>query len=401
MTAKQRGGLRILFVGPLPPMTSGSSHVCAQLLCGLVRLGHRVRGLAAVTPEAVCAAEAFASAHPELHLAWYQMPYFERFPNPAPKTYREHEGRQIRARLHALIDGERPDVVVIGREILAWHVPNVALAHGIPSVMLVHGGPSTQIIYGVYPKDLVRPLLDQFRKVNIIVAVAKHWARSLQTLGLNNVRSVSNPVDLERFCPQPKENSLRHSLDIDDDQEIVLHASNLQPEKRVIELIRSAERVLCRNPSLMYLVLGDGAGRAALESECRKSGVANRFRFLGWIDHDCMPQYLNLADVVVMPSESETQSLVYLETQACARPLLASDIPAAHEVVTNGETGLLFRSGSVDDLAAKTIVTVRDPQLRARIGRAARAYVEKNHRLEDIVATYEALLLELTERRRR
>lgn len=397
--AEQTSGLRILFVGPLPPMTGGSSHMCAQLLCGLVRLGHQVRGLAAVTTESCCAAEAFARAHPELHLAWYQMPYFERFPNPAPKSYREHEGRQIKARLRALIDSEWPDVVIIGREILAWHVPEVALAYGIPSIMLVHGGPSTQIVRGFYPKTLIKPMLDQFRKVNIIVAVAKHWARSLQTLGLDNVRCVPNPVDLEHFHPQLKDNTLLYALDIDGNREIVLHASNLQPQKRVIELIHSAERVLSQNGNLMYLVVGDGAGRVDLESEAWKSGVANRFRFVGWVDHERMPQYLNLADIVVMPSETETQSLVYLETQACARPLLASDIPAAREVVTDGETGMLFRSGSVDDLATKTIEAIRDRELRARIGRAARAYVEKSHRLEDMVARYEALLLELTMRR--
>jgi glycosyltransferase involved in cell wall biosynthesis len=56
-----------------------------------------------------------------------------------------------------------------------------------------------------------------------------------------------------------------------------------------------------------------------------------------------MPDYINLADIVVMPSAAETQALVYLETQACARLLLASDIPGAREVIVDGETGLLFR----------------------------------------------------------
>jgi glycosyltransferase involved in cell wall biosynthesis len=58
-----------------------------------------------------------------------------------------------------------------------------------------------------------------------------------------------------------------------------------------------------------------------------------------------VPDYINLADVVVMPSEREGQSLVYLEAQACGKLIVASDIPAAREVITDGETGLLFERG--------------------------------------------------------
>ena len=67
-----------------------------------------------------------------------------------------------------------------------------------------------------------------------------------------------------------------------------------------------------------------------------------RVRFAGWIDYARMPDYINLGDIVVMPSESEGLARVYLEAQACARVLVASDIPPAREVVTEGETGLLF-----------------------------------------------------------
>ena len=54
-----------------------------------------------------------------------------------------------------------------------------------------------------------------------------------------------------------------------------------------------------------------------------------------------------------MPSESEAFPLVYLETQACGRLLLASDIPAGREVVVPGDNGLLFRTGDVADLTAR------------------------------------------------
>ena len=105
-----------------------------------------------------------------------------------------------------------------------------------------------------------------------------------------------------------------------------------------------------------------------------------------------MPRYMNLADLVVMPSEREGLSRVYLEAQACAKTLLASDIPGAREAVTHGETGLLFRRGDIDDLTEKTLLAAGDPALRARIGRQARQYVERHHDIDRAVDQYMALL---------
>jgi glycosyltransferase involved in cell wall biosynthesis len=95
-----------------------------------------------------------------------------------------------------------------------------------------------------------------------------------------------------------------------------------------------------------------------------------------------------------MPSAAETQALVYLETQACARLLLASDIPGAREVIVDGETGLLFRTGDISDLTAKTLLAASDPRRRADIGRKARAQVQ-THALSTAVATYAATLEEV------
>jgi glycosyltransferase involved in cell wall biosynthesis len=88
-----------------------------------------------------------------------------------------------------------------------------------------------------------------------------------------------------------------------------------------------------------------------------------------------MPQYLNLADIVVLPSEREGAPLVYREAQACGRVLLASDIPAAYEAIVDGETGLLFRLGDTEDLAAKALSVIENRTLRQAIGEKARAAV--------------------------
>jgi len=173
-----------------------------------------------------------------------------------------------------------------------------------------------------------------------------------------------------------------------------MHVSKLEEGRRVQDIVDSAEQVLALHRDLVYVIVGHGPRRASLEEACRRKRLADRFRFVGWIEHRDMPRYINLADAVLMPSEAETQALVYLETQACARLLVASDIPAAREVVSDGETGLLFRMGDVGDLVAKTLHAMNDPLLRLRIGQASRARVQ-SHSLEVMTASYEGLLTRL------
>lgn len=133
-----------------------------------------------------------------------------------------------------------------------------------------------------------------------------------------------------------------------------------------------------------------------MEEACKKKQISASFKFVRWVDHDRVADYINPGDMVVMPSEAEGQALVYLETQASARLLLASDIPAAREVIVDGETGLLFRKGDIRNLTAKTLLVAGEPKLRAAIGRKARQQV-KAHALNNVVATYASALAEVVQ----
>ena len=111
-----------------------------------------------------------------------------------------------------------------------------------------------------------------------------------------------------------------------------------------------------------------------------------------------MPALLSCADIVVMPSAGEAQARVYLETQASGRTLLASDIAAAREVVEDGRTGLLFRTGDANHLAERLLEAARDPRLRERIGQQARERVA-GHSLPRVAARYSELFRGLTDAR--
>lgn len=246
------------------------------------------------------------------------------------------------------------------------------------------------IVNGSYPPHLAAQLLDNLRLADVAVTSAPHMQRTLAGLGLPDVKIVPNPVDLERFRPLPRSSTPRARLGVPDGGVVVAHLSNLKALKRPLDLVDAAEIALAQDNRLVFVIVGDGPCRAAVEDACAARDISAAFRFPGWVDHEEVPGFINAADIVVMPSAGEAQALVYLETQACERTLIASDIPAAREVVDHGRTGLLFRTGDIAHLTETLLMAARDPALRARIGRSAREHVTE-HALDRVVAAYAEL----------
>ena len=392
-------GLSILYVGTLPPHPGGSAVSGSQILIGLARLGHAVRALAPIAGEAPDTADPFATEHPEVRVTRFPVPYYETAPNtPSPDAYRRREAAAIRSGLDRLVRAQRPDIVFIGRESFAAHVLPAARAHAIPCIVRLAGSTTLGIVSGTYAGPRAGQLLEQLRRTDLLVTPAHHLADRVRSLGLERVRTIPNAIDLRAFAPGPGDERLRRALSIPPGDVVLLHASNLKAIKRPQDIVRSAALTLPHDPRLTYLIVGEGECRQSMEDACRHAGLAHRFRFTGWIEYARMAEYINLGDVVIMPSEFEAQARVYLEAQACGRLLLASDVPGAREVIVDGVTGLLFKAGDVDDLAAQTLRAATNPTLRADIGRAARVSVEA-HAIDDAVAAYETALRDVVRRR--
>lgn len=359
--------MKLIYAGNLPPFTGGGVVMGAQLLAGLAERGFGVRALAPITPRTP---DPYADG--PLDITRFPVPYFEAAPDrPKSDGYGRAEAEGLRAGLASMIAAERPDVVIAGRETFAWHVPDVARAHGVPSVVILQGTTTAGMVRGTYPR--ADELVECYRRADLVVVPARHMSGILEPYGLSNVEVIPNSVDVEAFRPRPRSPDLLRRLSVRDGDVVVAHASILEPVKRPMDLVEAGARALAVDDRLLYVVMGEGSGRRQMEEACVRFGIAERFRFTGWVDHDDVPDYLNVSDIVVMTSEFEAQSLTKLEAQACGRLLLSSDVDGARELIDDGETGLLYRSGDVDDLVAKTLLAAADADLRAAIGRRARA----------------------------
>jgi glycosyltransferase involved in cell wall biosynthesis len=286
-----------------------------------------------------------------------------------------------------MLSAQRPDLLLVGRESFAWDVPRIAASHAVPWVLRAAGATTAGIVAGTYPPDAAARLLEQCRHAQLVITPSEQLARDLRQLGLERVQTILNAVDLQVFRPAAKDPLLMFELGIDERAIVIAFLGNLHERKRPLDIVHSSVRVLERCPGVVYVIVGEGQMRDDVARASRELRVGDRFRFVDWQAYESIPRYVNLADLVVMPSFGEGLARVYLETQACARVLIASDIPPAAEVVEDGRTGLLFPVGDVEQLADQCIRAARDAELRAHIGRAAHARVQR-HDLGRAVDSY-------------
>src|SRR5438067_6482075 len=148
------GRLNLLFVAPYPPRHGGTAVSLLQLTAALHERGEAIRVLAPITPETTGFDRTFVPKLRGVRVARYLVPYFLYVYETIPfdEHYRRLEREAIRRSLPALIEAERPDMIVAGQEPLAWYVPEIAREYGIPCVLLLRGGPTSGIVDGSFPE---------------------------------------------------------------------------------------------------------------------------------------------------------------------------------------------------------------------------------------------------------
>ncbi|WP_420126723.1 glycosyltransferase family 4 protein [Longimicrobium sp.] len=139
-------------------------------------------------------------------------------------------------------------------------------------------------------------------------------------------------------------------------------------------------------------VVGDGAARGELEARAAALGVADRVEFAGRLPEAQLVEAYRGCGVFAMPSRVERRprglwtgegfGIVYVEAQACGRPVIVSRDGGAPDAVRPGETGLLVDPRDPLAVAAAAAELLSDPGRAGAMGRAGRAWVEANFSLD-------------------
>src|SRR5207302_1155956 len=145
--------------------------------------------------------------------------------------------------------------------------------------------------------------------------------------------------------------------------------------------------VAAQDPQVGFHIAGEGEDRDTLERQVRDLGLAGRVDLCGAVRD--IPGFLASLDVAVLPSWSEAMSNALLEYMAAARPIVATAVGAAPQLIEPGKHGLLVPPGDAGLLAAAIRVLLEAPRQAATMAAAARRRVRQRYSRQRMVERFE------------
>ena len=199
---------------------------------------------------------------------------------------------------------------------------------------------------------------------------------------------IPNFVDIDHFKPGVRHCSRRTFAA--EDEVIMMHASNFRPVKRIPDVIEIFRRVREKVKTKLVLV-GDGPEMSLAEHLIGQHGLNDEVMLLG--NQDSIATILPIADLFVLPSQTESFGLSALEAMSCGVTAMVSDTGGLPELVTNGVDGFLLPVGDVGAMSEAAIALLSDKGKLTTMKEAARNTAVTRFSADRMVPLYEEYYL--------
>ncbi len=237
-----------------------------------------------------------------------------------------------------------------------------------------------------------------FKHVDAVTTICEGLRADIVARGIpeDKVTVIPNAVDIEKFSVggAPDE-ALKAQLELGGTR-ILGFIGSFYAYEGLDLLLNALPGMLSRAPDVRVLLVGGGPQEENLRQQANRLGIADKVIFSGRVPHDEVQRYYDLIDILVYPRHSMRLTelvtpLKPLEAMAQGRLFVASDVGGHKELIRDGETGVLFRAGSEQDLADKVIDLLGKPERWPQMKAAGRYYVETERNWNKSVSNYIAV----------
>ena len=290
------------------------------------------------------------------------------------------------------------DVIRAGSHLNPWLVPALVrkLRRWRPDLVhthLIHGDvygqsaarlagvPGVSTVHSVHDFYLRQPYRSATRLAGSLsrrtIAISRYVGSFLGREGIapmDRIRVIHYGINADEWTPESAETkAARSALGFQAEDVVVGMASRLIEHKGHELAIDALARALPRCPRMILAVAGDGPREGDIRAYARSKLPEGSILFLGFLSD--MRQFMAACDVVVFPTSpvlGEGFGLVALEAMAAGRPVVVTRVGALPEVVEQARTGFVVEPDDVEELSHRLLSLGTSPDLRARLGAAAR-----------------------------
>lgn len=282
---------------------------------------------------------------------------------------------------------------------------------GIPSIYEVRGlwevtrgSRDPDWMGGLGYQYTARMEADAASNASRVITITNALRDELVSRGVDDekITVVPNGVDVSRFIPRARNTELQSKLGLNG-KTVIGYVGSLVDYEGLELLIDAAKILKQERADVAVLIVGDGAVLSQLRERVDKENLADIVTFTGRVPHHEVEDYYSIIDIcpfprLPLPVCEMVSPLKPFEAMAMEKAVIASNVAALAEIVTDGFNGILFEKGQVESLAQGLRLLLNDPELRQRLAEAGRRWVKQerdwstlSQRVGDIYASLGAV----------
>ena len=268
----------------------------------------------------------------------------------------------------------------------AYMAQQILLQQGIkiPFITTLHGTDITLV--GKDPS--FEPVITfSINQSNVVTAVSESLKKdTLEHFKIKkDVKVIPNFICLEDY-KQHNNQKYKQRIALNNEK-VISHISNFRKVKRIQDVLHSFKIINDSTPSKLILV-GDGPERPKMEKLSRDLKISKNVNFLGNLKST--KEVLNISDLFVLPSSSESFGLAALEALACGVPVISTNRGGIPEVVENGKSGLLSKVGDFREMGENALKIISNEVTHQEF-KANAIISAKKFDIQYILPQYEAI----------
>ena len=357
------------------PTYGGSGVVATELGKELALLGHEVHFIS------------YAMPHRLMHFfenIYYHQVEISSYPLFEQQLY----GLSLTSKMLEVVEFEKLDLLhvhyAIPHAVSAYLAKQVLKQNNsdVKIITTLHGTDVTLV--GLEPSflPLVKFSIESSDGVTAVSRFLKE--KSITNYNIDkDIEVIYNFVDTKLFKPG-KNTQLRQSI-APNKEKVLVHTSNFRPVKRVCDTIKILSMVKKEMPAKLLLV-GDGPDRSDCERLVRDLGLHDDVIFLG--NQDGLEELLTVADIFLMPSQSESFGLSALEAMSCGLPVVSSSVGGLPELVSHNKTGFIAEFGDINRMAKYVLDLLTNEKKYKKFSKNAREKAVTSFDKKTVVPKY-------------